>query len=124
VLNESGHGWHPQINAMSYTSGNLTNKSNIIIYANVTDTGPFSIDTILLYCYNGTGTVSYEMYRYGEHPIQSRHLEDPLFNQSNAPLFGIELGQFPTGTSIGFWIVATDTAHNSIQSEGDSFSIQ
>lgn len=124
VLNESGHTWGPQINAMSYTPGNLTNKSNIIIYANVTATGPFAIDTILLYCYNGTDTISYEMYRYGDYPVQSRHEEDPLVNQSNAPLFGVELSQFPTGQSIGFWIVVFDTAHNTIQSEGDSFTIQ
>jgi hypothetical protein len=44
-------------------------------------------------------------------------------NQSNAPVFGCELGQFPIGQTIGFWIVAFDTAGNSIQSEGDSFTI-
>jgi hypothetical protein len=123
VLNESGHTWDPQINTLSYSPVNPINTSNMIIYANVTATGPFAIDTILLYCYNGTDTVSYEMYRYGEYPVQSRHEEDPLFNQSNDPIFGIELGQFPAGQTIGFWIVATDTAHNTIQSEGDSFTI-
>jgi hypothetical protein len=124
VLNESGHVWGPQINAMSYIPVNPINTSNMIIYANVTTTGPFAIQTIILYCYNGTDTVSYEMYRYGDYPVQSRHEEDPLLNQSNNPLFGVELGQFPTGQSIGFWIVAVDTAHNRIQSEGDSFTIQ
>jgi hypothetical protein len=123
VLNESGHSWGPQIQTLSYHPANLTNTSNVIIYANVTSTGPFAIRTIILYCYDGTDTVSYEMYRYGEYPVQSRHEEDPLFNQSNAPIFGVELGQFSTGQTIGFWIVAVDTAQNKIQSEGDSFTI-
>jgi hypothetical protein len=123
VLNESGHDWHPQITSLSYTPTNPTNSSNMIICTNVTATGPFAIDQVILYCYNGSDTVSYEMYRYGENPVQSRHEEDPLRNRSNAPRFGIELGQFPTGQMIGFWIVARDTAHNSVQSEGDSFTI-
>lgn len=123
VLNESGHTWGPQIHSCSYSPANPTNTSNMIIYANVTSTGPFAIRNIILYCYNGTDTVSYEMYRYGAYPVQSRHEEDPLFNQSNAPLFGVELGQFSSGQSIGFWIVAIDTAQNKIQSEGDSFTI-
>ena len=123
VLNESGHTWGPQINTLSYSPASPTNTSNVIIYANVTSTGPFAIRTIILYCYNGTDTVSYEMYRYGDYPVQSRHEEDPLINQLNAPIFGVELGQFSSGQSIGFWIVAVDTAQNKIQSEGDSFTI-
>jgi hypothetical protein len=123
VINESGHTWGPQIHSCSYSPTNLTNTSNVVISANVTSTGPFAIRNIILYCYNGTDTVSYEMYRYGDYPIQSRHEEDPLFNQSNAPLYGVELGQFSSGQSIGFWIVAVDTAQNKIQSEGDSFTI-
>lgn len=123
ALNESGHDWLPHIESLSYAPANPTNASNMIIYANVTATGPFSIDQVILYCYNGSDTVSYEMYRYGENPVQNRHEEDPLRNQSNTPRFGIELGQYPTGQTIGFWIVARDTAHNTIQSEGDSFTI-
>ena len=123
VLNESGHTWGPQINTLSYTPANPTNTSNMIIYTNVTTTGPFAIHTILLYCYNGADTVSYAMYRYGDYPVQGRHEEDPLQNQSNDPIFGVELGQFSTGQTIMFWIVAVDTAHNKIQSEGDSFTI-
>jgi len=123
VLNESGQSWGPQINSMSYTPANPTNTSNIIIYANVASTGPFAIRGITLYCDDGTDTVAYEMYCYGDFPVQSRHEEDPLFNESNAPVYGVELGQFPSGQTIGFWIVATDTAGNSIQSEGDSFTI-
>jgi hypothetical protein len=123
VLNESGHSWGPLIQSIVYTPTNLTNTSNVIIYANVTSTGPFAIQTITLYCDDGSDTVSQEMYRYANYPVQGRHEEDPLVNQSNAPLFGVELGQFPSGQTIGFWIVAVDTAQNWIQSEGDMFSI-
>jgi hypothetical protein len=123
ALNESGHSWGPLIQSIVYSPTNLTNTSNVIIYANVTSTGPFAIQTLTLYCDDGRDTVSHEMYRYAQYPIQDRHEEDPLFNQSNAPLFGVELGQFPSGQSIGFWIVAVDTAQNRIQSEGDVFTI-
>jgi hypothetical protein len=123
LLNESGHSWGPQIHTIFYTPASPTNTSNVILYANVTSTGPFSIQSIVLYCYDGNTTTSYQMYRYGQSPIQSRHEEDLLINQSNAPLFGVELGQFSSGQSIGFWIVATDTAFNRIQSEGDAFTI-
>lgn len=123
VLNESGHSWGPQIHLVSYSPATPTNTSNVVIYANVTSTGPFTIRTITLFCYDGTDTVSYEMYRYADFPVQSRHEEDPFYNQSNDPIFGKELGQFDTGQSIGYWIVAVDTAGNRIQSEGDSFTI-
>lgn len=123
VLNESGHSWGPQIQSLSFTPTNLTNTSNVIIYANVTSTSPFSLGSVSLFCYDGTDTESYEMYRYGDFPMQPRHEEDPLFNQSNAPVYGVELGQFPAGQTIGFWVIATDTAGNTIQSEADSFTI-
>jgi hypothetical protein len=64
------------------------------------------------------------MYRYGDYPVQSRHEEDPLKNESNSPRYGTELGQFPTSITITYWIIATDTAHNSKQSEIFSFSIE
>jgi hypothetical protein len=123
VLNESGHVWGPQINAFSHVPANLTNTSNVIIYANVTAAGPFAINNIILYCNNGTDTVSYLMYRYGDFPIQGRHEEDPLINQSNDPIFGIELGQFSTDQTITYWIVAVDTAQNKKQSDIASFTI-
>jgi hypothetical protein len=63
------------------------------------------------------------MYRYGDFPIQSRHEEDPLINQSNDPVFGIELGQFSTDQTITYWIVARDTAQNKKQSDVASFTI-
>jgi len=123
VLNESGHVWGPQINTFYHVPANITNTSNVIIYANVTVTGPFAINNIILYCKNGTDTTSSTMYRYGDFPIQSRHEEDPLKNQSNDPIFGIELGQFSTGQTITYWIVAVDSAQNKKQSDVASFTI-
>jgi hypothetical protein len=63
------------------------------------------------------------MYRYALYPVQSRHEEDPLRNQSNDPIFGIELGQFPTDQTITYWIVASDTAQNKKQSDVANFTI-
>jgi len=123
VLNESGHSWGPQIHTFSHGPTNPTNTSNVIIYANVTAMGPFVIDNIILYCDTEANILCYEMYRYGQYPIQSRHEEDPLRNQSNNPIFGIELGQFSTGQTIIYWIVAIDTAQNKKQSDIGSFTI-
>jgi hypothetical protein len=123
ILNESDHSWGPQINTVSYVPTNLTHASNVIIYANVTTTGPFAIHTIMFYWTSGIDTKSSEMYRYGQYPIQNRHEEDPLRNQSNTPIFGIELGQFPTGQTITYWIVTVDTAQNTKQSNVHSFTI-
>jgi len=123
VLKETDQCWEPQINALSYAPTNPTNTSNVIISANVTATGPFAVNKVILCYTDGIDTMSSEMYRYGQYPIQSRHEEDPLRNQSNNPLFGIELGQFPTGQTITYWIVAVDTAQNTKQSNVASFTI-
>ena len=123
VLNESGHTWGPEIVELYHSPGNLTNETNVVIYANVTVTGPFSVDHVILFCDDGTDTASYEMYQYGDFPVQSRHEEDPLLSQSNGPLYGKELGQFSTGQTISYWIVAYDSAGNSIQSDVMSFTI-
>jgi hypothetical protein len=123
ALNESGHTWGPNIDRFYHVPANCTNISNVIIYANVTTTGPFAVKKILLYCNDGIDTTTFSLYRYGDFPIQSRHEEDPLKNQSNDPIFGIELGQFSTGQVISYWIVAMDTAQNKKQSDVASFTI-
>ena len=63
------------------------------------------------------------MYRYAENPVQSRHEEDPLKNESNDPIFGVELGQFSTDEIITYWIVAYDTANNSQTSDEKFFTV-
>jgi hypothetical protein len=124
VLNESGQSWGPQINDLYNVPVNCTNISNVIVYANVTTTGPFAVKDVMLFLDDGSDTTSSEMYRYGDFPIQGRHEEDPLANQSNGPLFGIELGQFSSGQTLMYWVVARDTAHNTRQSEVAWFTIQ
>ena len=123
IVNESGHVWGPQINSFYHKPENPTNISNIAIYANVTKASPFDIKRVVLYCDNDTEINSYEMYRYGDNPVQGRHEEDPLFNESNEPIFGFELGQFSTGEIITYWIVSYDAADNSKQSEEKSFMV-
>jgi hypothetical protein len=124
VLNETGHNWGPEIVQLSHLPQTPTNTSNVIVYANVTTTSPFGLKQVLLYCNNGSATTSFEMYRYASYPTQTRHEEDPHFNESNVPIFGLELGQFSMGETISFWIVAIDTALNTKQSDVASFTIQ
>jgi len=125
VINESGHQWGPQIEELYCLPDNVTNTSNVIIYANVSTTGPYALDHVMLHYtdeyHRMTGET--EMYRYGDHPVQARHEEDPLRNVSNAPLYGKELGQFPSGTIVTYWVVAVDTAHNTRTSDAFSFTV-
>jgi hypothetical protein len=122
-LNESGHEWSPQINVLYHGPENLTNKSNVVIYSNITSTSPFDMKTVLLYCDDGNQTASYEMLRYAESPVQERHEEDPLISLPNNPLFGVELGQFATATIVTYWIVAYDAVNNNVKSNECTFVI-
>jgi len=112
VLNESGHSWHPQINEIYHLPEQVSNMSNLIIYANVTAGSPFSVKKVLLYCDNGTTVNEYTMFGYAQQPQHGRHEEDPLYNQSNAPVYGKELGQFASGSMITYWVAAYDSAQN------------
>ncbi len=124
VLNESGYDWGPEIHELYHMPEDPVNTSNVIIYTNVTSTSPFDIQSVLLFYDNGTEIKSYEMFEYANNPVQERHEEDPLIQDPNDPIYGFELGQFETGEEITYWVVAYDTAHNSIQSNEKSFMIQ
>ena len=123
VKNETGHNWGPTITSVFYLPVQPTNTSNVIIYANVTTGISFALKNVILLYDNGTGITEQKMYRYGDFPIQDRHEEDPLNNQSNAPLYGLELGQLPSGTTITYWITAYDTANNVQLSDEYSFTV-
>lgn len=60
---------------------------------------------------------------YGSNPEQYRHLENPLYNISNAPIYGLELGQFETGKNITYFVETSDFANNSIKSDDYYFLI-
>jgi hypothetical protein len=125
ALNESGHTWGPEITQVFYSPANVTNTSNVIIFANVSTTGPFALHHVIYHFidyYHGI-LGHKEMYRYGDYPVQTRHEEDPLRNQSNAPLYGKELGQYPSGTTFSYWIVAVDSANNTRQSDVFSLTV-
>ena len=78
----------------------------------------------LFYCDNGTRINAYEMYRYGNNPVQKRHEEDPLQNTSNGPIYGCELGHFDSSETLIYWIIAYDVANNSIESYEKFFTIK
>ena len=122
ILNESGHNFKPEINSLYHLPENPTNTSNIIIYANVTSNCPFNIKQVILIWKNDNNTKYSNIFRYADNPIQKRHEEDPLNNQSNDPIYGLELGQFPNDTDINYQIKAIDYANNAILS--DTFTIK
>ena len=123
VLNESGHSWAPIVNTFFHSPITPTNTSNVIVFANVTTNSPFTIQKVILYLEDGIKSESMEMFRYGDYPIQARHEEDPLINESNDPLYGLELGQFSTDKNIIYWIKAIDSANNSVVSNFKFFKV-
>jgi hypothetical protein len=123
AVNESGHTWGPQINEVIQLPQSPVNTSNIIIEANVTTESPYALRSVILWFSDGTTATSCMMYRYADLPVQARHEEDPLRNESNLPVFGCELGQFPAGTTISYWVVGADTAANVQQSNVQLFTV-
>ena len=81
-----------RVNSLYHTPGNPGNRSNVIVYADATEGSPFFIQKVILFWDNGIVIKSKEMYRYGDHPVQDRYEEDPLKNESNNPVFGLEFG--------------------------------
>ena len=122
-INESGHSWGPEIINLNHNPIDATNQSNIILYADVTTNSPFSIKKVVAYWDDKKTIENHEMYMYGNNPIQDRHEEDPLKNLSNNPIYGLELGQFPNGTIVEYWVEAFDTANNKVNSNIYSFNI-
>ncbi|MCJ7571413.1 MAG: hypothetical protein MUO82_06010, partial [Candidatus Thermoplasmatota archaeon] len=123
-INESGHTWGPEILNVYHNPVDVTNQSNIILYAEVETSSPFSIKKVVAYWDNKKTIEKHEMYSYGDNPIQDRHEEDPLKNLSNEPIYGLELGQFSNETSVEYWIEVFDTANNRIVSDKYSFEIK
>jgi hypothetical protein len=123
IVNESSGSWSPTINSFYHFPEPPTNTSNIQLYANVTSDSPFDVNDVIAFWTNGTTIHTHTMYQYANHPIQDRHEEDPLYNESNTPIYGLELGQFTTGATITYWIEARDTANNQITSDEQSFVI-
>ncbi len=120
VKNETGHSWGPIINEIYYLpQANITNTSNIVVYANITQGSPFRISHCILTLKDSK---KYELYRYGDYPQQDRHWEDPLINVSNKPLYGVEFAQLPSNT-YHFNITCYDTANNKIISDDIHFIV-
>lgn len=109
VANGSSGG--PSINRVWHTPESPTNQSNTIIYANVT--GFFSIRKVEVVTAGGAK----DMYLYASDPAQPRHEEDPLKNESNSPAYGVEAGQFPSGSTVKFRVKAYDSANNVVLSD-------
>ncbi|MFO8078441.1 MAG: Ig-like domain-containing protein, partial [Thermoplasmatota archaeon] len=107
----------PVIHQVYHQPSMVSNVSNVIVYANISFVS-FPVKDVQI-CYSvDTETIQKNMFQYASFPVQGRHSEDPLRNQSNQPMFGIELGQFPKDTVISYYVVATDIAlHDAVSEE-------
>ena len=126
VLNETGHNWSPLITEYYHKPTKPTNQSNIVILANITQSSPFGISTVtIFYTTNNNQTIqTHNMFLYAANPIQDRNDEDPLKDRINAPIYGIELGQFPKKTVIDYWIDVYDTAKNKQVSPTSTITVE
>jgi len=114
IINDTTHEHKPNIQSINWNPLHPTNKSNIIIYTNVSMEKAFPIKKIFIE-YRTTDTKPLtirQLYEYAQHPIQNRHIEDPKQNQSNYPCYGIELGSFTSGEQLFFRITAIDVTMN------------
>ncbi len=114
VINDSVTG--PRIINLYHHPSQPTSKDNIIIYANISSEG-FEIKDVWLYLEMGEKIIKRRMFRYASFPVQERHEEDPLADLPNNPLFGAELGEFPSNSSITYWIEVTNSADLSTSSD-------
>ncbi len=113
----------PMIHQVYHQPSMVSNVSNVIVYANVSFNS-FPVKDVQI-CYSiDAATIQKNMFQYASFPVQARHSEDPLGNQSNQPVFGIELGQFPKDTVISYYVVATDIALHATFSEEYKIIIQ
>jgi len=114
VINNSVTG--PKIVDLYHHPSQPTSEDNIIIYANISSEG-FEIKDVWLYLEVNEKIIKRRMFRYASFPAQERHEEDPLADLPNKPIFGAELGEFPSNSSITYWIEATNSANLSTSSD-------
>jgi hypothetical protein len=124
VVNESGHSWGPHIHWVIHTPDEPFNTSNVVLLANVSKANPFTVKTVTVYVDKGGTVSSREMFCYGTCPVQPRHDEDPLCDEPNDPVFGVELGQCVSGEQVTYWVVACDSAQNIVCSQPHFFVVQ
>jgi len=120
VINNSVAG--PKIIDLYHHPSQPTPDDNIIIYANISSER-FKIKDVWLYLEVDGKVIKKRMFRYASFPAQERHKEDPLADLPNDPVFGAELGEFPSNTSITYWIEVTNSANLSTSSDKLSIHI-
>lgn len=109
----------PAINEVWHTPAHPNTTSNVVVYANVTARDPFPIKKVELTVDNETE----EMWHYAVHPVQGRDSEDPLRNESNAPVYGKALAQLPAGATT-CRVHAVDSAGHTTTSEPFTIEVE
>ncbi len=107
----SGNKSKPLIKEVRHEPDNVTEDSNIVIYADVKPSF-YKIKNVFI-IFDGEEK---KMYRYADFPPQERHEEDELRNVSNEPLYGIEIGQVSAGVH-RYIVKVVDTAGNEAMSK-------
>lgn len=125
VINDTIKTHKPIIHSITSSPDQITNQTNIVIYANISNEQNFPMKNVILDYKKGIQPViSKTMFEYGQHPIQSRHPEDPKKQCSNHPVYGVELGSLASNETIQFRVTAIDIANNVNQSSWQSIQVQ
>ncbi|MBS3748529.1 MAG: hypothetical protein KGY67_02380 [Candidatus Thermoplasmatota archaeon] len=112
IINDTSSPHNPSINTITWSPKNPTNETTVSMYTNITTDSMFPLKKAMVEYQIKQNIFSKTLFEYAQHPIQQRHLEDPKKNQTNQPVYGCELGRFPTNETITIRIIAIDVAHN------------
>lgn len=124
IINNTEPEYNPIINSISYSPVNPTNESTITIYTNITTNPSFPIKKATIEYQIDQNRFVKPLFEYAQHPIQTRHNEDPKKNESNQPCYGCDLGRFSSDQTIRFRIIAKDVAFNRQISEWKKITIK
>ena len=127
VINDTSQSHEPVIHSIERSFlQQQSEETTVVIYANITSDDMFPIKQAYVeYKTEGNEIIKEnKLYPYAQHPVQSRHPEDPKKNQSNTPIYGCELGRFKTNETVSVRVTAIDIANNKQVSTWKTIQLQ
>jgi hypothetical protein len=126
ITNDTTQSIKPTIGSIEYfiQHPNQYNETTVTIFVNISSESRFPLKkAVIEYKSENNAIKSNKLYEYAQHPIQSRHPEDPRNNLSNNPVYGCEIGPYQLNDTIQIRVIATDMASNKNISEWKSIQI-
>ena len=124
VINTSNTDWYPHISSVIHTPEKVSNTTNVAILANITSSRFLPIKTTMVSIESSSMKKTIPMFPYADNPVIPRHPEDPLHSESNTPVYGCELGIFPSNELVHYSISVFDVAGHVVTSEEHTFFVE